>query len=316
MGLMSKVKTAVGSFRSKPRSDEELKKGIGQFYDDSSAVWEEIWGEHMHHGYYPDGPRKDHQQAQIDMIEESLKWAGITEVKHALDCGCGIGGSSRHLARKFGCRTTGITLSPKQAVRAQQITAEDPDLGPACKCYFKVADALNQPYPDESFDFIWSMESGEHMPNKEKFVNELARVTTPGGKILIVTWCHRDLEEGETSLTGKEQKLLARINRAYYLPDWCSVADYVTLMKAAGLEDIKRADWTEYIKPFWPAVIRSSLSFRGLRGLWRSGPRTSRGALAMILMIRGYNKGLIKFGLITAAKPASSGGAGQDALKE
>ena len=29
---------------------EELKDGIAQFYDESSAIWEEIWGEHMHHG--------------------------------------------------------------------------------------------------------------------------------------------------------------------------------------------------------------------------------------------------------------------------
>lgn len=35
------------------------------------------------------------------------------------------------------------------------------------------------------------MESGEHMPNKKKFVEELFRVTAPGGRIIIVTWCHR-----------------------------------------------------------------------------------------------------------------------------
>lgn len=33
---------------------------------------------------------------------------------------------------------------------------------------FQVADALNQPFPDGQFDLVWSMESGEHMPNKEK----------------------------------------------------------------------------------------------------------------------------------------------------
>lgn len=39
------------------------------------------------------------------------------------------------------------------------------------------------------FDLAWSMESGEHMPDKQKFVNELVRVTAPGGRIIIVTWC-------------------------------------------------------------------------------------------------------------------------------
>ena len=31
---------------------KELKRGIATFYDESSTLWEEIWGEHMHHGYY------------------------------------------------------------------------------------------------------------------------------------------------------------------------------------------------------------------------------------------------------------------------
>jgi tocopherol O-methyltransferase len=30
-----------------------------------------------------------------------------------------------------------------------------------------VADALQQPFPDGSFDLVWSMESGEHMPDKQ-----------------------------------------------------------------------------------------------------------------------------------------------------
>ena len=43
-----------------------------------------MWGEHMHHGYYPrDAPPKSNQQAQIDMVEEVLKWAGVTKASKA-----------------------------------------------------------------------------------------------------------------------------------------------------------------------------------------------------------------------------------------
>ncbi len=63
--------------------------------------------------------------------------------------------------------------------------------GLADRVSFQVADALQQPFPDASFDLIWSLESGEHMPDKERFVGELARVCAPGGHIIIVTWCHR-----------------------------------------------------------------------------------------------------------------------------
>ena len=33
---------------------------------------------------------------------------------------------------------------------------------------FQVADALEQPFEDGIFDLVWSMESGEHMPDKAK----------------------------------------------------------------------------------------------------------------------------------------------------
>ena len=64
-----------------------LNKGIAGFYDESSGLWERMWGEHMHHGYYPrDAPPKSNQQAQIDMIEEVLKWAGVTKASKARSC--------------------------------------------------------------------------------------------------------------------------------------------------------------------------------------------------------------------------------------
>ena len=257
-------------------------------------------GEHMHHGYYIPENRTDHVQAQIDLIDEVLKWSGATNAKRVVDVGCGIGGSSRHIAKKFGAQTEGITLSPYQAKRGLELAKEQ---GVEGQCNFQVADALDMPFKDNSFDLVWSLESGEHMPDKKQFVNELFRVCEPGGRIIVVTWCHRDLEEGETELKKSEERLLAKINRAYYLPRWCSVQDYVDLMEAKGATDIKRDDWSYIIAPFWKAVIRSSLNFKSIIGLLKSGFSTQRGAYAMLLMLRGFNKGLIKFGCLTCTKP-------------
>ena len=43
------------------------------------------WGQHMHHGYYEPGKQVGNQQAQIDMIERTLDWAGVTAVKNVSD---------------------------------------------------------------------------------------------------------------------------------------------------------------------------------------------------------------------------------------
>ena len=72
--------------------------------------------------------------------------------------------------------------------------------------------------------------------------------------------------------------------------------------------DIRTGDWTREISAFWPAVIKSSLTPRSLGGLLKSGLTTLRGALAMVLMIQGYRRGLIVFGLITGKKPDAKGG--------
>jgi len=259
----------------------------------------------MHHGYYVPANRTDHVQAQIDLIDEVLEWSGVNtdnnnSITSIVDVGCGIGGSSRHLAQKYNCTAQGITLSPYQAARGNELAQEQ---GLENIASFQVADALNMPFSDNSFDLVWSLESGEHMPDKSRFVGELFRVCRPGGRIIVVTWCHRDLQPDEDSLTKKEQKLLAKINRAYYLPEWCSVSDYVDLMQQQGATDVRREDWSHIIAPFWRAVIKSSLNIKSVYGLLKSGFSTQRGAYAMFLMLRGYQMGLIKFGLLSCTKP-------------
>jgi tocopherol O-methyltransferase len=57
-----------------------LKEGIAGLYDESSGLWENIWGDHMHHGFYDSSEAAsmaDHRRAQIRMIEEALAFAGV-----------------------------------------------------------------------------------------------------------------------------------------------------------------------------------------------------------------------------------------------
>lgn len=51
------------------------------------------------------------------------------------------------------------------------------------------------------------------MPDKKQFMRELCRVTAPGGRVLVVTWCHRELQQGEKALSAAELRLLDKINK-------------------------------------------------------------------------------------------------------
>ena len=274
-----------------------LSENIRQFYDASSLLWEGVWGEHMHHGFYGlEGKRKtERRQAQVDLIEELLAWGEVQEACQILDVGCGIGGSTLYLAEKFQARATGITLSPVQANRATERAQEA-----GLPAEFQVADALHMPFEDESFDFVWTLESGEHMPEKPKFLQECYRVLKPGGTLLMATWCHRSIET--QPLEAQEQALLQKIYKVYHLPYIVSLPEYAAIATQLPLKNIRTTDWSDAVAPFWGEVIRSSLNPKVIWGILQAGWGTLQGALAMRYMSQGYREGVVRFGLLCGTK--------------
>lgn len=276
-----------------------LYQRIQQFYDASSGLWEQIWGEHMHHGYYGPGGKlpKDRRIAQIDLIEELLAWAGVEQAGRILDAGCGIGGSSLYLAAKYGAQVDGVTLSPVQAARA---TARSREAGFGDRARFQVADALHLPFADDTFDLVWSLESGEHMPDKAAFLQECCRVLKPGGVFILATWCHRPIDG--VPLSADEERHLKEIYDVYHLPYVISLPEYEAIARSLPFQELRTADWSAEVAPFWDRVIESAFNPLAIVGLLASGWETIRGALALGLMSQGFERGLIRYGLLRATK--------------
>ncbi|MGF1459317.1 MAG: methyltransferase domain-containing protein [Leptolyngbyaceae cyanobacterium] len=280
----------------------DLYQNIQTFYDSSSALWENTWGEHMHHGYYgPTGNQQkgDRSQAQVDLIDQLLNWAQIEPPKNILDAGCGIGGSALYLCHRYQAEVIGVTLSPAQAQRANERAAL---AGLSDRAQFQVVDVLNTPFGDGEFDFIWSMESGEHYPDKAQFFRESYRLLKPGGRLLMATWCHRPTQSLAGDLTESEQLHLSWLYQVYHLPYVLSVPDYAHLAQQAGLQQIRTADWSEAVAPFWDQVIASALQWEAITGLVQAGWPAIQGALALGLMRWGFQRGLIRYGIIAATK--------------
>lgn len=279
-----------------------LSEQIKEFYDASTGLWEQVWGEHLHHGYYgrKGNYKINRRQAQIALIEELLLWAKVEGAKNILDVGCGIGGSTLYLAQKYQASATGITLSPVQAKRAEERSKES-HLDETVK--FLVADAMEMPFEDNSFDLVWSLESGEHMPNKEKFLQECYRVLQPGGRFILATWCHRATTSSLAGeLTQDEKRHLEEIYRVYCLPYVISLPEYHAIAHSIGFSSLRTDDWSIAVAPFWDIVIESALEPKALLGLFRSGWKTLEAALSLSLMSNGYERGLVRFGLLCGTK--------------
>lgn len=108
----------------------------------------------MHHGYYPSPNFRDHQAAQRLMIEKSLEFAYNGPFidfsgKRMVDVGCGVGGSSRYIVRKYGGSAEGLSLSPFQVQKANSFSEK---IGLSRSLHYQVADAMNMPFLNDSFD--------------------------------------------------------------------------------------------------------------------------------------------------------------------
>lgn len=113
---------------------------------------------------------------------ELAKTAGVDATKRVLDVGSGVGGTSRCLAGEFGCRVTGIDLTDEYCRAAAMLTAK---IGLTDLVDFRQGDATNMPFPDDSFDVVWTEHVAMNIPDKRGLYGEMYRVMKPGGTLAI-----------------------------------------------------------------------------------------------------------------------------------
>ncbi len=99
-----------------------------------------------------------------------------------LDVGTGTGAVALRAAAA-GARVTGIDIAPVLIETARRI-AEDRRL----EIRFDVGDAAQLPYADASFDAVGSSFAVIFAPDHEAAASELARVTRPGGRLVVTSW--------------------------------------------------------------------------------------------------------------------------------
>jgi ubiquinone/menaquinone biosynthesis C-methylase UbiE len=127
------------------------------YYDDFSTGYER----ERHHGYH----------ALLDELELGVTLPFVRG-KDALEVGCGTGLILARVAEQAR-RAEGVDLSPGMLALAERrgLTVRE-------------ASATALPYPDASFDVVYSFKVLAHVPEIERALAEMARVCRPGGYVL------------------------------------------------------------------------------------------------------------------------------------
>jgi ubiquinone/menaquinone biosynthesis C-methylase UbiE len=114
--------------------------------------------------------------------EELAAMLAPTETDHVIDVGSGLGGPSRYLAATYGCRVSGVDLTPAFVAAAIGLTER---VGLTGRVDFRQGSALALPFPDASFDLAWSQNVAMNIEDRSRYYSEMRRVLKPGGRLAI-----------------------------------------------------------------------------------------------------------------------------------
>jgi len=168
--------------------------------------------------------------------EATLKLARMADLRSGqsvLDVGGGIGGPARVLAAEFDCVVTVLDLTEEYCRVGEMLTART---GLSDKVTFKVGNALDMPFPDASFDVVWTQHSSMNMVDKESLYSEAHRTLRPGGRLAI-----------HEIMAGPEQPI-------HFPVPWASAqeisflrpaAEMRALIAAAGFKEVAWTDVTQ-----------------------------------------------------------------------
>ena len=275
---------------SKPPRRTNDKRKIVEHYDSVSPYYRSLWGEHIHHGYWIRGDESK-EVAQLQLTEHLATLAKIPEGSAVLDLGCGFGGSSLYLARKYGARPTGITISPVQVEMAQKAAAA---ANVDAQFLLMDAEALDFPQP---FDVLWAIESISHYHDRRNFFTNAARFLKPGGVFALTDWFKKPgLSPAQT------RKFIEPIERGM-LVELETMDDYTTYLVASGLEIIHRQELTRQCAKTWDL----SLDMIRDKSVWAHAAKRGKDFLnylkAFRAMREAFGSGNFVYGLFVARKP-------------
>ena len=279
-----------------PKIDQS-SAAVALHYNELDSFYREIWGDHVHHGFWRTGLETSTEAADAltRLVAERLD---LKPGLSACDIGCGYGETARLFSSRFGVSIEGVTISESQFLLAME--------RPAPGVSITLCDWLRNSFPDGHFDRAYAIESSEHIGDKHRFFSEAFRVLRPGGRLVVCAWL------ANAGASGLEQRLLLeRICRYGRLTGMGTEADYRAFASCAGFDVLAADDISANVRRTWTVCIKRSaaklFSDRRYRQfLFAERAKNKVFALTLFLILAAYATGAMRYCVFTFQKPEAS----------
>lgn len=192
-----------------------------KLYDGPVGIlWEMLMGEEIHVG----------GGIETDILAER---AGVGRNTAVLDVCSALGGPARHLAKKYGCKVTGLDATKRMVDEAVR-RIEREGLVHLVTC--RLGNALDMPFHACTFDVVWGQDAWCYITDKERLIEEAYRVLKPGGTIAFTDW----VQTGNMRDEEWEE-----LNSFMVFPYIETPGGYEQLLKENGFEILEKEDLSD-----------------------------------------------------------------------
>uniref|UniRef100_A0A7S2IQJ2 Methyltransferase n=1 Tax=Zooxanthella nutricula TaxID=1333877 RepID=A0A7S2IQJ2_9DINO len=214
--------------------NEDYARLVDSYYDLATEFYEWGWGTSFHFA-----DRRAGETFRQSILRHEYYLAGrllVSSGAKVLDCGCGIGGPARNIAKFLGASVKAVTINQFQVNRGNAISARE---GLRGQVELVQADFMKMPFADSSFDAVYAIESTCHAPDRARVYGEILRVLKPGAVFACYEWCLTDKYDAKSE---HHRRIKRDIEVGDGLPDLVHTSVCTQALKDAGFEVLEARD--------------------------------------------------------------------------
>ena len=215
--------------------------------EDAHNFYYMVWGgEDLHVGVY-ESENEDIYRASRRAVNRIASHAErLDKDTKVIDLGGGFSGSARYLASTYGCHVTVVNLSETENQRGRKMNKEQ-----GLDHLIDVIDGSydDVPFDDNHFDVVWSEDAFLHSDQKEKVIQEAARILKPGGDLIFT-----DPMQTDNCDESVLQPIYGRLN----LSEMGSPAEYRRMANEAGLKEVAFDELSEHLARHYQRVLEET----------------------------------------------------------